>query len=485
MRTHKAGANFARRGLTSIAGLAVVAGTITSVASPAQAAAGDGVATSASVSDTQWLVGSTKAVTVSWTNSVDTLTSVLARSPWPWGAAWTADAAGFASTGRVASGAQTITCTQSGVAIVFTISSASTTSDPTCKYQNTSSWKGVWIEGGGLSVSSTATISVAFPSGQITAPAASRTDSWLVGGYYYSYTPSRQAEPTITAYSDATHPDAATITLDFDGNGGTCTTTKITGYQGTWGQAPKENDCTRPGYHFTGWTTGADGTGIVIWPRGNINFTGDNRVYAQWFDPSAQTFPPGKPVNVVATGKWNRVQVNWDAPVASGSFPITNYLVTTSPGNRVCITSFADNKPTQCSFNGGLTPGAPYTFTVQALNGAGWGEPSASSNVTSPSNLKITSSSRSKVLFGLAGSKITLNVTTPGFAPGVKITPMVSYDKGAKWSTLKSDAFSATAAGAKTVTLKVGRNENKVDVRVKFVDPDGNMSDRVIVAPAK
>ena len=99
--------SLARRGLTAVAGLAVVAGTLVGIAVPASAAAGDGVATAASVDDSRWLVGTTKAVTVSWTNSVETLTSVLARSPWPWGAAWTADGTGFASTGGVASGAQT------------------------------------------------------------------------------------------------------------------------------------------------------------------------------------------------------------------------------------------------------------------------------------------------------------------------------------------------------------------------------------------
>jgi len=455
----------ARRGLTALAGLAVVAGGLVGISAPAQAAAGDGVATLPTISDSQWLVGTTKAVTVGWTNSVDTLTSVLVRSPWPWTAGWTTNATGFPSTGRVASGAQTITCTQNSVAIVFHISSATTTGAPDCKYDNSANWKGVWISGGGLSVSSTATISVDFPSGQITAPPVSQTDTWLVGGYYLNYTPSKQAEPAITSYSDATHPDAALITIDIDPNGGTCKTAKVTGYEGTWGVAPDRFNCTRGVDMLTGYNTSADGSGISIAPEGNIHFTGDNRVYAQWFDPRTQAIPAGPVRNVVATSKWSRVQVNWDAPLEQGSFPVTNYLVQASPGGSVCITRLTDKKLTQCSFNN-LTPGKTYTFKAQALTQAGWGDMSVASNQASPYEVRATGFDRKKGgLFQLFKSEVKVKGTAKGYPAGTKLHTWykVGNDAWAEGSSVTSDA-----AGNVTWSKKFERKYDGTNIQVQF-----------------
>jgi hypothetical protein len=277
---------------------------------------------------------------------------------------------------------------------------------------------------------------------------------------------------------------APQITIDIDSNGGTCVTAKLTGVQNSWGKAPGIDDCTRPGYFYTGYNTSPDGKGIWISKLGDVHFTGDNRIYAQWLDPKATVYPPGKPVNVVATSKWNRVQVNWDAPADTGSYPITNYLVTASPSNRVCITTLEDRKFTQCSFNNAV-PGTQYTYTVQALNGGGWGDRSVASNVASPYTLKITKSQRDKVLFGLGGSKIKLVASTPGYAPGVKVTPSVSYDGGKKWTQLAGNSFRTKAAIANDVTLSIARGSNKTTVSVKFVDAEGNESNVVEVKPAR
>lgn len=256
------------------------------------------------------------------------------------------------------------------------------------------------------------------------------------------------------------------------------------GFASTWGKAPGAKDCTQSGFTFAGWNTSKNGSGIWILPNGDINFTGDNRVYAQWVSPYDILRPPAPPTDVKATGKWNDVTVNWNPPKDFGSLPITNYLVTATPSNKVCITTLEDRKPTQCTFHN-LVPGTQYTFTAQALNGGGWGDRSVASNVASPYNLKITKFDRSKVLFGLAGSKIKLDVITPGYAPGVKLTPMVSYDKGAKWSTLNGDSARTAAAIVRNFTLKFGRGYNNTSISVKIVDADGNMSNTVVVPPAK
>lgn len=511
MRTHKTGANLARRGLTALAGLAVVAGTLVGVATPASAAI-----SGASITPSTWTPSQQTTATVTWTESAATANTSASRAPysytaansgqflsvevgWGWvmanraSSATTTNPVTYAASWTAATGPATggtYTCATTG--ITFESPGFSNTgSGINCLITVSSTYAGnpgqmVILSNidtsNYFSLAAGSTVTVTFPSGQITAPAAGpATDTWRINSYNINQT---TTVTTVVPGVDAAGNSVSLITLDFDGNGGTCTTTKVTGVSGSWGKAPNEKDCTRPGYHFTGWNTSVNGKGIQIWPRGDINFTGDNRVYAQWFDPSAEVIPAGKPLNVVATSKWNRVQVNWDAPADYGTYPITNYLVTASPSNKVCITTLQDNKFTQCSFNS-IIPGTQYTFQVQALTGAGWSERSTASNVASPYTLKITKFDRSKVLFGLAGSKIKLDLTTPGYAPGVKITPMVSYDKGAKWSKLDKDSVKTAAAIVRFVTLKFGSNYNKSNVSVKFVDADGNESNTVVVPPAK
>lgn len=86
------------------------------------------------------------------------------------------------------------------------------------------------------------------------------------------------------------------------------------------------------------------------------------------------TFPPAAPTSVTAVAGDRSAVVTWQEPVDAGSFSITRYQVTAEPGRHTCLTT-----TTTCVIDG-LTPAIGYTFTVRALNGAGWGsasEPSA------------------------------------------------------------------------------------------------------------
>jgi hypothetical protein len=60
--------------------------------------------------------------------------------------------------------------------------------------------------------------------------------------------------------------------------------------------------------------------------------------------------------------------ISWQAP-SSGTFPITRYRATASPGAARCL---AVAPATTCTITG-LTNGATYSVDVQALTGAGWG----------------------------------------------------------------------------------------------------------------
>jgi YD repeat-containing protein len=89
---------------------------------------------------------------------------------------------------------------------------------------------------------------------------------------------------------------------------------------------------------------------------------------------------PGAPTGVIATLNGNSVSIGFTAPVSNGGNAITSYEAMSSTG------SLAGNCTSPCSSIAidGLTGGITYTFTVTALNAAGPGAPSMTSNSVTP-----------------------------------------------------------------------------------------------------
>lgn len=103
--------------------------------------------------------------------------------------------------------------------------------------------------------------------------------------------------------------------------------------------------------------------------------------------PPPPVFPPGAPTDVSATAGDAAATVTWSAPADPGTFPITTYQVTATPGGATCTTAALTCEVT------GLANGTAYTFTVRALNGASWGpwsSPSAAVTPTAPPTPTIT-----------------------------------------------------------------------------------------------
>ena len=73
---------------------------------------------------------------------------------------------------------------------------------------------------------------------------------------------------------------------------------------------------------------------------------------------------PGKATEVFGARGNKQVTVSWKAPAFTGGVPIASYTVTPSPSGAPCATT-----STSCTI-GGLTNGAPYTFTVTTTNTA-------------------------------------------------------------------------------------------------------------------
>ena len=90
--------------------------------------------------------------------------------------------------------------------------------------------------------------------------------------------------------------------------------------------------------------------------------------------------PPSAPTNPRAmSSRPNQAEVTWTAPVNS-SYPITEYLVTSTPGGRTCTWTAG---PLSCTVSG-LTAQVSYTFTVAAKNLVGFGAASVPSNSIVP-----------------------------------------------------------------------------------------------------
>lgn len=157
-------------------------------------------------------------------------------------------------------------------------------------------------------------------------------------------------------------------------------------------------------------------------------------------------YPPGAPTDVKATAGSGEASVSWTAPTDVGSYPITDYEVTSSTGSHTCVT-----KSTSCTITG-LTGGTSYTFTVRALNGAGWGAYSSPSNAVTPTAPTIV----------ITGSRdasddryVKVRGTTTDLA-GRQVVPYVRFP-GETVATAGTGVRTVSADGSFTWQRKTGK----------------------------
>ena len=147
-------------------------------------------------------------------------------------------------------------------------------------------------------------------------------------------------------------------------------------------------------------------------------------------DPPTPAVPSSAPRDVVASAQDAAATVTWRAPASAGSFAVSHYLATSSPGGRSCLVEVA---ALSCDVTG-LANGTAYTFTVKALTGAGWSPASEPSDAVVPR----AAAGPSVVITGSReGKRIAITGTTTGFGMGGELAPWVrlagqsTFTKGA------------------------------------------------------
>ena len=211
----------------------------------------------------------------------------------------------------------------------------------------------------------------------------------------------------------------------------------------TWGICPTLNG----GYPFLQWVAAQKGWTCTSTPT----------------PPApAAPIPATPPTGVAAQAGDASASVSWSAPASSGSYAVSTYLVRSSPDGQTCLT------PTLSCTVTDLRNGTPYTFTVQALTGAGWSSPSAASAPVVPVK------ARSIVIAGTrSGNAAVISGAASGLE-GKSLTVLVRL-RGEK-SFTERGTVTPDARGAFTWRIRTGKTVHA------FVSGDDAVSNRVVIA---
>lgn len=292
--------------------------------------------------------------------------------------------------------------------------------------------------------SSSVPVSVAFPGG----PSDGRVPILAVGGSFTFLVGAYGSAPSAPVFTSASPPSTGTVGTAYSGytfaaSGATPITFTVAN-----GTPPPGITLASNGV-LSGVPTTVGTFSFAVEASNGINpdaVTSSITITVSAPPMPAPAYPPSAPRSIAAIAGDTQAEVSWAAPADAGSFPVSDYQVQAVPGGATCMAK----APTQSCIVTGLTNGTAYTFTVRALNGAGWGPVSEPSDPVTPRapvtiSIQILGSRDADdprlarvtgITTGLVGEKVTPWMRFPGqraYTAGLR-SPIVGSDGTFDWS---------------------------------------------------
>ncbi len=170
---------------------------------------------------------------------------------------------------------------------------------------------------------------------------------------------------------------------------------------------------------------------------------------------SGQITVPGIPTNVSATVGNAKACISFSPPASNGGSAVTNYMVTSTPGN---LTASGSTSPLVLS---GLTNGQAYTFSVAAINAVGTGPGATTGPLTPDETAHIINVSSATAVSALTltpvsditvAGEATLTVNQPTTVNSLTIAPRGKLSLGSNTLTaLNGITLQSDASGTATL----------------------------------
>ena len=226
---------------------------------------------------------------------------------------------------------------------------------------------------------------------------------------------------------------------------------------------------------YTGTEIGTDTVTVLATDPDSDSSLGEATVTVEWSPPSATA--PGAPASIAADPGDSEAVVTWTAPTDNGGAVITNYTVTSSPGDRYCTWT---SGPLTCTVTG-LTNGTEYTFIVTATNSAGTSDPSVTARGTPLGLPGAPLSIASETGF----NSITLTWETPSSTGGSDITDyIIEYTvDGTNWTVLEDGVSTATTTTVTSLNNNLDYNFRVAAVNAVGTGPSSQLDTDVTLQP--